>query len=82
MIVLELCEGETLDMRLKMHGPLVEKEAKTIVIQILPLALLCLDWCELRNGLRYLNTAGRKIIHYDIKPSNVFYNAGQAEACM
>lgn len=33
---------------------------------------------RLRNGLRYLNSAGRKIIHYDIKPSNLFYNAGQA----
>ena len=44
MIVLELCEGETLDMRLKMHGPLVEKEAKTIVIQILPLTSSAKKW--------------------------------------
>ena len=34
--------------------------------------------CVPRNGLRYLNICGRKIIHYDIKPSNVFYHAGQA----
>lgn len=65
-MVLELCEGETLDMRLKMHGPMPEKEAKSIIVQIL-------------NGLRYLNSAGRKIIHYDIKPSNLFYNAGQVK---
>jgi len=66
IMVLELCEGETLDMRLKMHGPMPEKEAKSIIVQIL-------------NGLRYLNTSGRKIIHYDIKPSNVFFNAGQVK---
>lgn len=34
-MVLELCEGETLDMRLKMHGPMPEKEAKSIIVQIL-----------------------------------------------
>ncbi|CAE7505940.1 TOUSLED [Symbiodinium natans] len=66
VLVLELCEGETLDMRLKTGGPLPEKEAKAIIIQIL-------------SGLRYLNTCGRKIIHYDIKPSNVFYHAGQVK---
>ncbi|CAE7885245.1 Serine/threonine-protein kinase TOUSLED [Symbiodinium microadriaticum] len=66
--VLELCEGETLDTRLKSTGPFSEKEAKTIIVQIL-------------TGLRYLNSAGRKIIHYDIKPSNVFYHAGQVKIC-
>mmetsp|Transcript_14305 Transcript_14305/g.33943 ORF Transcript_14305/g.33943 Transcript_14305/m.33943 type:complete len:578 (+) Transcript_14305:51-1784(+) len=66
VLVLELCEGETLDIRLKMSGSLQEKEAKTIIVQIL-------------SGLRYLNISGRKIIHYDIKPSNVFYHAGQVK---
>ncbi|CAE7163296.1 TOUSLED, partial [Symbiodinium pilosum] len=66
VLVLELCEGETLDTRLKANGPLPEKEAKAIVVQIL-------------SGLRYLNICGRKIIHYDIKPSNVFYHAGQVK---
>ncbi|CAE7505252.1 TOUSLED [Symbiodinium sp. CCMP2456] len=66
--VLELCEGETLDTRLKSTGSFSEKEAKTIIVQIL-------------TGLRYLNSAGRKIIHYDIKPSNVFYHAGQVKIC-
>ena len=37
IMVLELCEGETLDMRLKMHGPMPEKEAKSIIVQILSL---------------------------------------------
>jgi len=66
VLVLELCEGETLDLRLKMSGPMLEKEAKTIIVQIL-------------SGLRYLNVSGRRIIHYDIKPSNIFYNAGQVK---
>lgn len=66
VLVLELCEGETLDHRLKMSGPMLEKEAKTIIVQIL-------------SGLRYLNVCGRRIIHYDIKPSNIFYHAGQVK---
>ncbi len=37
IMVLELCEGETLDMRLKMHGPMPEKEAKSMIVQILSL---------------------------------------------
>lgn len=93
-------------MRLKMHGPMPEKEAKAITVQILPpgnkpfpnlqSSVLCLripsfhtisQECTvgslacpsiLRSGLRHLNVSGRKIIHYDIKPSNVFYDAGQA----
>ena len=44
---------------------MLEREAKSILVQIL-------------SGLRYLNVSGRKIIHYDIKPSNIFYHAGQA----
>jgi len=63
-MILELCEGDPLDLRLKMQGPMPEKEAKSIIVQIL-------------NGLRYL--ASKKIIHYDIKPSNLFYNAGQVK---
>lgn len=33
-------------------------------------------WWAALASLR--NASGRKIIHYDIKPSNVFYHAGQA----
>ena len=42
------------------------KEAKTIMVQVL-------------NGLRYLNSNGRKIIHYDIKPGNIFYHCGEVK---
>ena len=40
--VLELCEGEDLDMRLKRNGKLMEKEARSILIQVM-------------RGLLYLN---------------------------
>lgn len=62
--VLELCEGETLDEYLKRYNVLPEREARGIVIQIL-------------SGLKYMNTDRRKIIHYDLKPSNLFYNNGE-----
>ena len=28
-------------------------------------------------GTEQIEVSGRRIIHYDIKPSNIFYNAGQ-----
>lgn len=62
--VLELCEGCTLEEHMKRHGPLPEREARGIVIQIL-------------SGLKYMNTCDRKIIHYDLKPGNLFFNCGE-----
>jgi len=64
--VLELCEGETLDEYMKRHGALPEREARGIVIQIL-------------TGLKYMNTNGRKIIHYDLKPGNLFFHCGEVK---
>mmetsp|Transcript_117785 Transcript_117785/g.366988 ORF Transcript_117785/g.366988 Transcript_117785/m.366988 type:complete len:376 (-) Transcript_117785:72-1199(-) len=64
--VLELCEGETLDEHMKRYGALPEREARGIVIQIL-------------SGLRYMNTNGRKIIHYDLKPGNLFFYCGEVK---
>ena len=74
--VLESCEGGDLDNRLKMEGLLPESDAKPILLQVLA-------------GLRYLNTpkpagengdssAGgvlKAIIHYDIKPANILFDA-------
>jgi len=62
--VLELCEGDTLDEFMKRNGALPEREARGIVIQIL-------------SGLKYMNTNGRKIIHYDLKPGNLFFSCGE-----
>lgn len=67
--VLELCSGDTLDEYMKNHGPcLPEKEARGIIIQVL-------------SGLRYLNVneTGNKIIHYDLKPGNLFFQSGEVK---
>mmetsp|Transcript_38956 Transcript_38956/g.111139 ORF Transcript_38956/g.111139 Transcript_38956/m.111139 type:complete len:638 (+) Transcript_38956:91-2004(+) len=64
--VLQLCEGETLDEHMRRHGALPEREARGIVIQVL-------------SGLRYMNTNGRKIIHYDLKPGNLFFHCGEVK---
>lgn len=41
---------------------LPEKEARTIV-------------CQVMAGLSYLNQPGRRIIHYDLKPANILFDA-------
>jgi len=66
--VLELCEGDTLDEYMKRHGVLTEREARGIIIQVL-------------SGLRYLNQneTGNKIIHYDLKPGNLFFHYGEVK---
>lgn len=53
--VLEYCEGNDLDFYLKQHKLMSEKEARSIVMQIV-------------NALRYLNEIKPPIIHYDLKP--------------
>ena len=53
--VLELCEGEDLDMRLKRNGKLQEREARSILIQVM-------------RGLLYLNVGN--IIGNDIQSNN------------
>eukprot|EP00746_Dinoflagellata_sp_MGD_P000999 gnl/MRDRNA2_/MRDRNA2_101859_c0_seq1.p1 gnl/MRDRNA2_/MRDRNA2_101859_c0~~gnl/MRDRNA2_/MRDRNA2_101859_c0_seq1.p1 ORF type:complete len:686 (-),score=156.81 gnl/MRDRNA2_/MRDRNA2_101859_c0_seq1:33-2090(-) len=68
--VLELCEGDTLDQYMKKNGGggIQEKDARGIIIQIL-------------SGLRYMNTNGNKIIHYDLKPGNLFFHGGEVKIC-
>merc|ERR1712072_1369848 len=50
------------------YGILPEREARGIVIQVL-------------SGLRYLNhnETGNKIIHYDLKPGNLFFQCGEVK---
>lgn len=59
--VLEFCEGNDLDFYLKQNKLMSEKEARSIVMQIV-------------SALRYLNEIKPPIIHYDLKPggSHVF----------
>ena len=59
--VLELCTGDDLDARLKAQGPNAEREARAVLAQIFA-------------GLAYLSE-GPKIIHYDLKPGNILFDA-------
>ncbi|XP_031437897.1 serine/threonine-protein kinase tousled-like 1 isoform X4 [Clupea harengus] len=63
--VLEYCEGNDLDFYLKQHKLMSEKEARSIVMQIV-------------NALRYLNQIKPPIIHYDLKPGNILLVDGTA----
>lgn len=59
---MEYCEGNDLDFYLKQHKLMSEKEARSIVMQIV-------------NALKYLNEIKPPIIHYDLKPGNHLINA-------
>ncbi|XP_067108408.1 serine/threonine-protein kinase tousled-like 1 isoform X2 [Osmerus mordax] len=63
--VLEYCEGNDLDFYLKQNKLMSEKEARSIVMQIV-------------NALRYLNDIKPPIIHYDLKPGNILLVDGTA----
>ncbi|XP_012691301.1 serine/threonine-protein kinase tousled-like 2 isoform X2 [Clupea harengus] len=63
--VLEYCEGNDLDFYLKQHKLMSEKEARSIVMQIV-------------NALKYLNEIRPPIIHYDLKPGNILLVNGTA----
>ena len=60
--VLELCDEVDLDARLKQGGPLPEREARPIIAQIFA-------------GLAYLSSGPRRVIHYDLKPGNILFDA-------
>ncbi len=59
-IVMELLEGEDLDVRVKRLGPLPDDEIKYIFSQVL-------------NAFEYAHSKG--IVHRDIKPANIFVDA-------
>ena len=62
--VLEHCPGGDLEGYVKEHETLPEKEARSIVSQII-------------SGLLYLNVRQRSqtYIHYDLKPANILFDA-------
>jgi tousled-like kinase len=62
--VLEYCEGYDLDLYIKKHQKIPEKEAKCIISQVF-------------SGLAYLNMQKNKIIHFDLKPANILFSDGQ-----
>lgn len=56
--VLEYCDGHDLDFYLKQHKTIAEREARSIVMQVV-------------SALKYLNEIKPPVIHYDLKPGNV-----------
>jgi tousled-like kinase len=59
--VLELCTGDDLDARLKAQGSISEREARAILAQVF-------------NGLAYMSSGQKRIIHYDLKPGNILFD--------
>ena len=60
---MEHCSGPELAYYIRKNQCLQEKEAKQITRQILA-------------ALNYLSTLKEKIIHYDLKPSNIMFHYG------
>jgi tousled-like kinase len=60
---LEYCSGPEVSSYMKRYGPIPEREAKIIIKQV-----LC--------ALNYLYGLKEKVIHYDLKPSNIMFDQG------
>uniref|UniRef100_A0A1I7STD9 Protein kinase domain-containing protein n=1 Tax=Bursaphelenchus xylophilus TaxID=6326 RepID=A0A1I7STD9_BURXY len=63
--VLEYCDGNDLDFYLKQHKQIPEKEARSIIMQVV-------------SALKYLNERKSPVIHYDLKPANILLQSGTA----
>merc|ERR1719339_750238 len=61
--VLEYCDGHDLDFHLKQHKTIAEREARSIIMQVV-------------SALKYLNEIKPAIIHYDLKPGNILLTGG------
>ncbi|KAI8825046.1 uncharacterized protein EV422DRAFT_243265 [Fimicolochytrium jonesii] len=61
-----VCEGRDLEEYLQVVKAVCEKEARSIVTQVL-------------GALKYLNELENPIIHYDLKPGNILYHKGEVK---
>ncbi|KAJ3178403.1 hypothetical protein HDU85_005201 [Gaertneriomyces sp. JEL0708] len=61
-----VCEGKDLESHLQMMKTLPEKEARSIIMQVV-------------SALRYMNELEKPIIHYDLKPGNILYHRGEVK---
>lgn len=64
--VLEWCDGGDLDTYLKNNHHMSEAEAKSVMVQVF-------------DGLHYLHSQAKPIIHYDLKPGNILYHNGRVK---
>lgn len=62
--VLEYCDGHDLDFYLKQHKTIAEREARSIVMQVV-------------SALKYLNEIKPPVIHYDLKPGTLRFPEGK-----
>ena len=70
--VLEYCPGPDLEQHIRQTGYLKEAEARVIVIQV---GLARWVHPKLLSALKYMSNAKTKIIHYDLKPGNILFDA-------
>jgi len=62
--VMPYCNGGSLADLLRRHGPLAEKDARSIIVQVL-------------YGLLHLHSQKERIIHFDLKPANILFQDGE-----
>lgn len=67
--VLEYIPGNDLDFYLKQHKQVSEKEARSIIMQVV-------------SALVYLNEKSTPIIHYDLKPANILLESGHTSGAI
>ena len=60
------CNGGSLADLLRRNGPLPEKDAKSVIVQVL-------------HGLRHLHGQKEAVIHFDLKPANILFHEGEVK---
>lgn len=65
--VMPYCNGGSLAELLRKQGPLSERDARSVMLQ-----LLC--------GLHHLHMLPNPIIHYDLKPANILFHDGEVRS--
>ena len=64
--VMPYCDGGSLADLLRRNGPLPEKDAKSVIVQVL-------------HGLRHLHGQREPVIHFDLKPANILFHDGEVK---
>eukprot|EP00842_Homolaphlyctis_polyrhiza_P005137 jgi/Hompol1/5624/HPOL_000862-RA len=64
--ILEYVEGQNLETILAQLKSFTEKEARSIIVQIV-------------SALKYLNTLENPVVHYDLKPGNILISNGHVK---